>query len=76
MDYPAPGFPGKSVEKIYWGDLRLRGGGRVHARIVGSYSAELIEDILSELGPLTARDVVVVNFGAWYPRFAVQVRAA
>ena len=64
------------MEKIYWGDLGLRGGGRVHARIVGSYSAELIDDILAELGPLTDSDVVVANFGAWYPRFAMQVRAA
>jgi hypothetical protein len=62
------------VEKIYWGELRLRGGGRVHARIIGSYSAELVDDILAELGPLTASDVLVANFGAWYPRFAMQAR--
>ena len=74
VDYPAPGFPGKLVEKIYWGDVRLKRGGSVHARIMGSYNAELIDDVLSELGPLSDRDVVIVNFGAWYPRFAMQVR--
>ena len=74
VDYPTPGFPGKLVEKIHWGDVRLKSGASVHARIMGSYNAELIDDVLSELGPLNDNDVVIVNFGAWYPRFAMQVR--
>ncbi len=45
----------------------------MHARIFGSFSGVLLEDLLTELAPLTEHDVIVTNFGAWYPRFVKQV---
>lgn len=73
VNYPMPGYPGKYVSKQFWGELQLVSGARVHARIFGSFSSILLEDLLTELGPLTERDVIITNFGAWYPGFVKQV---
>ncbi len=67
------GGGGKYVNKQFWGELQLVSGASVHARIFGSFSSILLEDLLTELGPLTERDVIITNFGAWYPRFVKQV---
>ncbi|CAL8467102.1 g6638 [Coccomyxa elongata] len=72
VNYPMPGYPGKYVSKQFWGELQLVSGASVHARIFGSFSSILLEDLLTELGPLTERDVIITNFGAWYPRFVKQ----
>ena len=71
-----PGAFGRSVSKSFWGDMQLRSGARLHARVFGSYNGELLDDLLAELAPVQAADIIVVNFGAWYPAFAWQVRSA
>lgn len=73
LDYPMPGYPGKHVSKQFWGDIQLAGGGSLHARIFGSFSGMLLEDLLAELAPLIQDDVIVTNFGAWYPQFVKKV---
>jgi hypothetical protein len=73
LDYPMPGYPGKYVSKQFWGDISLSSGANVHARIFGSFSGVLLEDLLAEMPPLTQDDVIITNFGAWYPRFVKQV---
>lgn len=67
------GFFGPHITKQMWADVELKSGGSLHARLFGSFSRQLVEDVLAELPPLTASDVIVVNFGAWYPRFERQV---
>lgn len=69
-----PGFNGRAVTKSFWGDMQLRWGASLHTRIFGSYNGELMDDLLGELAPIQATDVIIVNFGAWYPAFAWQVR--
>jgi hypothetical protein len=73
IEYPMPGHPGHHITKIFWGDIELQSGGSVHARNFGSFSELLLEDILAELPMLKSSDIVIVNFAAWYPRFAWQV---
>ena len=38
-------------------------------RCFGRYNASLWDDVFAELPVLTAQDVMIINFGAWYPRF-------
>ena len=68
-----PGGFGRPVTKSFWGDMQLRSGASLHARIIGSYNGDLLDDLLAELGPIAATDMIIVNFGAWYPAFAWQV---
>ena len=68
-----PGGFGRPVAKSFRGDVQLRSGASLHARIVGSYNGELLDDLLTELGPIQPSDTIIVNFGAWYPAFAWQV---
>ena len=49
--------------------MKLKNGGEIHARCFGRFNGTLWDDIFAELGPVTERDVIIVNFGAWYPRF-------
>ena len=49
--------------------MKLGNGGEIHVRCFGRYNASLWDDIFAELPPLTAQDVIIINFGAWYPRF-------
>ena len=49
--------------------VKLKNGGEIHARCFGRFNGTLWDDIFAELGPVTERDVIIVNFGAWYPRF-------
>lgn len=68
-----PGTFGRAVSKSFWGDLQLQSGASLHARIFGSYNGQLMDDLLDELAPIHASDIIIVNFGAWYPAFAWQV---
>ena len=38
-------------------------------RDVGIFNDTLMRELLEELGQLKETDVVLVNWGAWYPRF-------
>ncbi len=49
--------------------MKLRNGGEIHVRCFGRYNASLWDAVFAELPPLTAQDVIIINFGAWYPRF-------
>lgn len=68
-----PGIFGRAVSKSFWGDLQLQSGASLHARTFGSYNGQLMDDLLDELAPIHASDIIIVNFGAWYPAFAWQV---
>ena len=72
-EYMMPGTFGRAVSKSFWGDLQLQSGASLHARIFGSYNGQLMDDLLDELAPIHASDIIIVNFGAWYPAFAWQV---
>ena len=47
------------------------GGSQVIIRSFGTYQAQLWDDIFAEFAPITEKDVILVNFGAWYPRFKI-----
>lgn len=49
--------------------MKLKNGGEIIVRCFGRYNSSLWDDVFAELPLLTDRDVVIVNFGAWYPRF-------
>ena len=51
--------------KQFVGDVELLSGGQVVLRSFGTYNAKLWDDVLSDFEPLTADDIVMVNFGAW-----------
>ena len=38
-------------------------------RDFGTYNQTLFDDVLSDFQPLSADDVVVLNWGAWYHRY-------
>ena len=44
---------------------------QVIIRSFGTYQAQLWDDIFAEFAPITENDVILVNFGAWYPRFKI-----
>lgn len=56
--------------KQFVGEFLLGSGARVYLRDFGVYNQTLFDDILSDFAPLRASDVLVLNWGAWYPRFA------
>ena len=49
--------------------MKLKSGGEIHVRCFGRYNASLWDDVFAELPALTAQDIIIVNLGAWYPRF-------
>eukprot|EP00884_Botryococcus_braunii_P000146 jgi/Botrbrau1/10131/Bobra.0191s0004.1 len=55
------------------GDIQLEDGGSVHYRGFGVLNLTLWDDMITEFeeqyGRLTENDVIMFNFGAWYPRF-------
>lgn len=59
----------RHILKQYWAELKLKNGAEVHVRCFGRYNSSLWDDVFAELPKLTERDVIIVNFGAWYPRF-------
>ena len=40
-------------------------------RAYGRFNLSLWDDVMAEFQPLTEEDVIVVSFGAWYPRYNV-----
>lgn len=52
------------------GDFDFGSGASVHLRDFGVYNQSLYDDLLSDFQPLRDTDVLVVNWGAWYPRFS------
>lgn len=44
---------------------------QVIIRSFGTYQEQLWDDIFAEFAPITEKDVILVNFGAWYPRFKI-----
>ncbi len=56
--------------KQFVGEFLLDSGARVYLRDFGVYNQTLFDDILSDFAPLRATDVLVLNWGAWFPRFA------
>lgn len=53
------------------GNFSMEGGGEVHVRCFGIFNLTLWDDVMEEFQPLTRNDVIMVNFGAWYPRFSI-----
>ncbi|EIE21418.1 hypothetical protein COCSUDRAFT_43154 [Coccomyxa subellipsoidea C-169] len=69
-DYKGREWPeSRHILKQYWADVKLKNGGEILVRCFGRYNASLWDDVFAEMGPLTDRDVIIANFGAWYPRF-------
>ncbi|CAL8469668.1 g9209 [Coccomyxa elongata] len=60
-----------SVAKQFVGEFTLNNGAQVIIRSFGTYQAQLWDDIFAEFAPITEKDVILVNFGAWYPRFKI-----
>lgn len=44
---------------------------QVFLRAFGRFNLTLWDDVFAEFQPLTDNDVIVFNFGAWYPRYNV-----
>ena len=59
------GGPGETVLKQHVGDLILTNGAEIHLRSFGRFNLSLWDDVLDDFQPLTERDYIVVNFGAW-----------
>ncbi len=38
-------------------------------RDVGIFNDTLMRELIEELGQLKGTDIVLINWGAWYPRF-------
>ncbi len=49
--------------------MKLKNGGEIHVRCFARYNSSLWDDVFTELPLLTEQDVIIINFGAWYPRF-------
>jgi len=54
---------------LYRAEVQLKSRGEIMVRCFGRYNSSLWDDVFAELPQLTARDIIIVNFGAWYPRF-------
>lgn len=52
------------------GMFKLRNGAEVHLVSFGIFNLELWDDAMAKFLPMTKKDVLYVEFGAWYPRFA------
>eukprot|EP00884_Botryococcus_braunii_P017926 jgi/Botrbrau1/4817/Bobra.0325s0036.1 len=59
----------RPILKQFVGTSTWRTGASVHIRSFGQFNLTLWDLVMSEFGHLTERDVLMVNFGAWYPRF-------
>ena len=44
---------------------------KVACRSFGTYESRLWDDVFSEFAPLTSDDIILVNFGAWYPKYKI-----
>ncbi|KAK9907951.1 hypothetical protein WJX75_000456 [Coccomyxa subellipsoidea] len=71
-DYIARGIPGDfRIPRQYIGRFDLKSGAQVFLRAFGRFNLTLWDDVFAEFQPLTDNDVIVFNFGAWYPRYNV-----
>ncbi|CAL5226961.1 g9846 [Coccomyxa viridis] len=61
--------PGHPVYKQYVGGFLLPNHTPVYLRSFGILNLTLWDDIMSEFMPLTSQDVIIAEFGAWYPSF-------
>ena len=59
----------RHILKQYWAEVNTTGGLQILVRCFGRYNASLWDDVFAEFGTITERDIIIVNFGAWYPRF-------
>jgi len=55
-------------EQIY---DNIPSGSKVACRSFGTYESRLWDDVFSEFKPLTSDDIILVNFGAWYPKYKI-----
>jgi hypothetical protein len=51
--------------------MELSSGGQVLLRGFGRFNLTLWDQVIGELEPITADDIILVNFGAWYHRLYV-----
>ncbi len=51
------------------GEMFLEGGGEFKLYGFGRFNLTLWDKVIDELQPITERDTILVNFGAWYHRF-------
>ncbi len=71
-NYTARGIPAPFViPRQYIGQFEMASGAQVYLRAFGRFNLTLWDDVMAEFEPLTERDVIVFNFGAWYPRYNV-----
>ena len=71
-EYTQPWGQGETTtSKQFVGDIELNNGAKIVIRSFGTYNSQLWDDVMSDFAPLTAQDVVLVNFGAWYPRYKI-----
>ncbi|CAK0787972.1 hypothetical protein CVIRNUC_011194 [Coccomyxa viridis] len=68
-EYMVRGEPGVSVFKQNIGSFTLGNGAAVHIQSFGMFNMTLWDDVMAQFMPLTPRDIILVEFGAWYPRF-------
>ena len=54
------------------GHMQLSNGGEILMRSFGRFNLTLWDQVIGELEPITARDIILVNFGAWYHRLYVE----
>jgi hypothetical protein len=69
-DYKGREWPeDRHILKQYWAEVNTTSGLQILVRCFGRYNASLWDDVFAEFGAITERDIIIVNFGAWYPRF-------
>ena len=56
---------------VFWRRFSADVSQTVHCtcRAYGRFNLSLWDDSMAEFQPFTEDDVIVVNFGAWYPRY-------
>ncbi|KAK9916493.1 hypothetical protein WJX75_003317 [Coccomyxa subellipsoidea] len=68
-EYTVRDEPNVNIFKQNVGNFSLTNGASVHIRSFGIFNISLWDDVFAEFLPLTENDTIVVEFGAWYPRF-------
>ena len=53
------------TSKQFVGEFELNNGAKIIIRSFGTYNSKLWDDVFSDFAPITANDVILVNFGAW-----------
>ena len=65
-EYVQPWGKGQTpTSKQFVGEFELTNGAKVIIRSFGTYNSKLWDDVMSDFAPITANDVILVNFGAW-----------